>query len=45
MSASKTPIVPELPYEILMPLFGKPILSTMLAIRSGGTSARIFCST
>ena len=36
MSASKTPIVPELPYEILMPLFGKPILSTMLAIRSGG---------
>ena len=45
MSASKTPIVPEFRYEILMPLIGRPMLSTMLASRSGGMIVRIFCST
>ena len=45
MSPSCGPIVPLLLYVRLIPLFGSPMLSTMLAIACGGTTPRTVCST
>src|SRR6266404_5785897 len=45
ISASEVPTVPVLLYDVLMPLYGSPMLSMMLEISPGGSCRRIDRST